>query len=859
MNLTLHFLRKDLRRSRLLLGFWLALVALKCAAMAWSLRPGDHVAQATYGAISTFLPFLQFLVLAVLVALVVQEESPAGTTGFWFTRPMPRPAVLRSKAAYALLLLAIPVIAEIPVLAAAGFTRHDLVLAVPEIVLEQLQVIAAAAVLAALTPSFGRFAISGAVAWVAVSLSSLGATWLRASLERGGADAIMQGFPSTLNHTITIADETLIAAGLAGAFAYQFLSRRTGRALAIAISTELGGLAVTNAWHWDFFPSLKDPPAKIRLDTASISTVLTQTSAIDDQQMQGQSNPSKRIEGWLYVQGLPSGYGVLPRAVRTKLTLSTGETVPSRNPRLPKFGYTPSPLLFESATEGAFIFGYPNYHFPEGGTSSGLAEVDADTFRRYAGRPLACAADIDLELVQFVVKARMPLVRGAHAHSGSETEFITDILQDGERTDIILELRRPNLLFERPAELPYSSGYLVYLNQMETCYLLVNQKRAEAVRVNMNETRSIQGPEQNGRIMRQTWRLSFGSDSWAPTPDLTPAWLADAELVEVTPMPVAEFTQSLTDGDFLLNAPNQLKTRIPDPPPTDTSWLTRVSLPKDATKEAAREYVDRVLAVAGNWEAPPRWSTLPEDMLANVGPEHLDVLLEARGLRPQQRDLITTAILRTAGAQNRALVLGGLATDRRLVSLVVKFHWESGCRKVLLDALADQKQDNLPYNWIVAAANLKDPSTYPALKAYLVRSRNRQAAYFAIRRLPGIDIGPTVAAAWKRAQSGPRAELVDAACMAIDQGYPEALDTLVGVLRDNDVSEPQLHQRAMTLVQRYTPARGDATALVAWYDAHKDRLAFNVRRRKFLPTDNSGTHIPNPGGVDQAPGHAPPT
>jgi hypothetical protein len=71
--------------------------------------------------------------------------------------------------------------------------------------------------------------------------------------------------------------------------------------------------------------------------------------------------------------------------------------------------------------------------------------------------------------------------------------------------------------------------------------------------------------------------------------------------------------------------------------------------------------------------------------------------------------------------------------------------------------------------------------------------------------------------------------------MAIDAGYPDALATLVEVLRQDDLSAPQQITRAMTLIKRYTPATGDAAAVVAWYDANKDRLVFDARRRKFLP------------------------
>jgi hypothetical protein len=40
----------------------------------------------------------------------------------------------------------------------------------------------------------------------------------------------------------------------------------------------------------------------------------------------------------------------------------------------------------------------------------------------------------------------------------------------------------------------------------------------------------------------------------------------------------------------------------------------------------------------------------------------------------------------------------------------------------------------------------------------------------------------------------------------------------------------------LTLVRRYTPATGKASAVVAWYDANKDRIVFDADQKKFLPS-----------------------
>jgi hypothetical protein len=188
-----------------------------------------------------------------------------------------------------------------------------------------------------------------------------------------------------------------------------------------------------------------------------------------------------------------------------------------------------------------------------------------------------------------------------------------------------------------------------------------------------------------------------------------------------------------------------------------------------------------------------------------------------------------------SGPNDKAAVLRALAGDPALVDLVVRFNWQADCRDTLIAALRDPEKNSLPRGWITAVAKLQDPATYPDLKAYLVRTRYRQSTYNEIRRLPGIDLRETVDASWKRAKSGTPAEVTDAAAMAADVGYPDALETLVNILRAGDFNEPQQITRALTLVRRYVPATGNAAALVAWYDANKDRLTFSAGQRKFMP------------------------
>ena len=152
MNIPLHIFKKDLRHTRILMSLWLAMVLVQFSLVAIGVNPSDHVMQAVYAAVGYLMPMLTALVVIVIIPLVVHGEPLVGTTAFWFTRPVDRPALLCAKAFYALSLVSVPLVVELIILAVNGATLRQLALAFPEILMGSLSLVLAVAVLAALTP-----------------------------------------------------------------------------------------------------------------------------------------------------------------------------------------------------------------------------------------------------------------------------------------------------------------------------------------------------------------------------------------------------------------------------------------------------------------------------------------------------------------------------------------------------------------------------------------------------------------------------------------------------------------------------------------------------------------------------------
>jgi hypothetical protein len=833
MSLILHLCKKDFRRSYLLLATWLLLVVLQWGLTASSLNPAGYLAHGASGTFFSIGSFLEAIVVAVLVALLVFEEPPAGTTGFWLARPLPPGAVLREKVLFAAVLIGLPLVAEIWVLHAAGVTRHDLLLAVPEIVIAGLQWIVAIALIAALTVSFGQFAIAAVVVWVAMALLSMLAQRLGSFLS---PDDYLEAGRGMLGQSRTIAAGVLAILGLGIAFVYQYLTRRRGRALAIALACELGVIAVGNFWPWNFFPLPPAPPAGIKVDSSQIKMQLRESQVQDQFRPQNAGEPKKNVAGTLAIVGLPPGYVALPTRVHPRLSFPDGRALPVGEPTASNYIFQPSAAVLEAALgSGAFVYGWRGFSFT---LPTGLVAVDPDIFRKYANQPFTFSADFEFAVARFFVAARMPLVKGAHSDRGSEHTFVTAVLRDGDGVDVLIQRRNVKLLFGRPRTDDLPQKFLMSMEYHRKTYLLFNRKNQEAVRT--NGINLLSQPVQNSRLSQEIWRLSFGPESYYTTPKLTDAWLADAELIELKLTTEGTFSASLAVEKFTLQGPNRAKTPAPSLPAPNPAILEQASLPAGATKPQVKDYVDHVLALSQRWTSFQKTDP-PVAMLTKVGPENMDVLIGAvdRTTAFPAHEYLDAAIIELARPEDKALILQNLVTDPQLIDVVVKYKWEGDCRDTLIAMLQSDQQNYLPRNWLVAVASFKDPATYPVLKAYLLRTGARQQAYNVIRKLPGIDLRETVDVAWKLAKRTSPNATIEAAAMAIDIGYLDALDALVGVLRENDLSQPGQIERSATLVKRYTSATGDAAALVAWYDANKADLIFDAKSRKFVVSKQS--------------------
>lgn len=131
MKTVWHIVRKDLRRSRWPVVFWLGYLLIMTIWAAQALEfarwePANDVWDLRAGVIGQAM-VLQLLLLYALSVGVVQSDPTGGTRAFWLTRPISRTRLLAAKlGAVSLIGLAFPVAALVPVWIACGFLARDI-------------------------------------------------------------------------------------------------------------------------------------------------------------------------------------------------------------------------------------------------------------------------------------------------------------------------------------------------------------------------------------------------------------------------------------------------------------------------------------------------------------------------------------------------------------------------------------------------------------------------------------------------------------------------------------------------------------------------------------------------------------
>jgi hypothetical protein len=832
MRLITHLVKTDIRRLWALLVVWLALLALRGALLGANVSPADHATRELFGTLGNLVPKLEIMLLFVIVPLLVLADPLVGTTAFWLTRPISRQALFQSKTLFVAAVLILPaVLVNVIVFMANGLTLRDVALAVPETVMAQVSLVMVAAVLAAVTPGFGRYAIVGVAFAVALEGSEMVVQWARSYVDSASVMRRQLDFSLARSSFVATSLWIMVAGGIV--VAHQYFTRKTARSIAAAALFAAAALAAQHLWAWDFLaprlPESAAPPfdlSKVKVEMhGSINT---------NEEMAARGVPQKELWTSIDEEGVPTSYLLLPKRVRPHLQSADGTALETREPRENQLVIETHSNALDSA-----LGGIPVINAGDAQTAvTTLFTMSEDAYHQYRDQPLSFWADIDFEAVKFAVAAEMPVTKGARFDHGSLRIMITGILRQPDGVDILLRERQPNLLLDRAnrfSPMPQPHSYW-------PVYVLRNKKRKEAVMQNRDNGQWRSGPPLGEEpLVNRAVHLSFGPEPMCNRliPTLNDEWLADAELVRLDPAPALSFWKRLAVKDLKLNGKSGSK-EPPDVPEPKQGPLPEIDLPPNASKTQVKEYINSILLTT------LRRKKFQEDdpqvaMLVKVGAQNLGALLEVRsglksssnfewGSGTQTAAYLDAAIKQLARPEDKDLIIRALPFDDQLAEIVVEKGFQADAREVLMTRLSHER-DSLPIAWIKAVAALQDPATYPELRSYFIRCSNRKSTFAVIRMLPGFELVDAVAEAWKKAKYDDWGATWLCG-IAAEYGHADALQKAADILRTTNRKD--YLEETREVLKKLTPASGDDPALLAWFDANRDKLVFDQQSKKYI-------------------------
>ncbi|MDD2241110.1 MAG: hypothetical protein PHO14_03740 [Kiritimatiellae bacterium] len=822
MNLVRHIFKKDVRHLRGLLTAWGLLVLLQAGLSGSGLAASaDNMAwEVAFGLIGILVPLLQNLLVLVMVPLLIQDEPLVGTTAFWFTRPISWRDLLKSKVLFCGgLLLLLPLGVEVAVLAANQASLGQLVLAVPEILLNRLGTLMLVAALAVLTPTFARFILVAALALVAYMLIQFSITIATAFINPMAMVRATQN-PS-LVASKTIVGGLLGVLGYGAVLAHQYRTRRTPRSVLLLTGVVVLLTALPYVWKFDFMkaPGVAAVSTEDKHDDVRVTLVTEAVDVSDHFRMSGKEGRTKSVRGLVQVEGGQLGYEYRPQVKQARFTFQDGFEVTQKSTDIdfPVMDWNDASL--EHVLDGRLVSGRRGGSY----NLTSLFDIKDTDYTARHPRVGRLDATVDLEVFRYVVTGAIPLKANERIELGTEQAVITDVLEDPTGRAVILRERTLTLLLDRQAMRARNRA-----GSARVTYLLRNQAQRELVLSEKDVGHSINMMARAvQRLSIRSVRLKFGDDEGGLAALFTPEWLAGAELVRVEAVPVGTLTRELKAGDVKLSGSSRRMFAKSKTPEEVTAALDRIQLPENPTEDDIRVYIRAVRdASAGQREWGPRDRQV--GMLQKIGSAHLELLVE----EDPDSHYLSHVVPALITEEHQAWVVEHLRMYPWLAKVVWKNEWTEAARPELIKGLRQQRR-HLPSVWIKAVASFEDPATYDDLVDYFVSQENRENTYQVLSRLEDIDLDAAVARAWKNARFESDRQTANMIPIAIAHGHEDALR--IGILDGlGDTPKRFFGRQAIRhAVEAHTEATGTDQELADWYQANKLRLVFDPQAQKF--------------------------
>ena len=533
MNQIAHIIRKDLRHLRSLLLVWLGLLILQ-AVLTGGVHPFiDDIR--TMDLLSNFVPLLslmEFLLLTVIIAQLIQADSLVGSTAFWLTLPISRGGLLASKSILLVLFVILPtLLVEVVLHFANGITVFDVFRSIPQILIFPLLLTAIPMLLASLTPNLPRLVFSGITLVAALALLNL---------------AIEALYTSTTTNvyvwwSATIVLPLFVFLGSLLVIVHQYLTRRTTLSTFLAASGVLLAVLIIFFWPWDILgftaqriEVLETGNVKARLDEETLT--LNRSPRLQDSE--------RSLRGNIVLDNLARDFLVTPTRISSHLSF-------------------PPDSVIRSETDHPFVIGFPGFSsrrltekrvaaltealgnvvflnseafiLPE--TFPVLLKTTEAHYNQFGQDRGSYSAQVEFAVHKYQ-GTEIPLKRNSKYDRGSDHLRVVDVTRELGRLIVTLDESGHNFILDEWKEVRY------VLHNAPKREALIASRRAISLTKNVNLT-----PFPDTLVIKRLI-LEFVSPHNAPPIDKV--WLRTAKLVRVETRRVGRFSKSIQLDDLVL-------------------------------------------------------------------------------------------------------------------------------------------------------------------------------------------------------------------------------------------------------------------------------------------------------------------
>ncbi|MDD2238002.1 MAG: hypothetical protein PHG65_12420, partial [Kiritimatiellae bacterium] len=446
-SLVMHLFKKDVRHLRGILLVWVLLIASQAILVGSGITASadDMATMVTFQVLSAVLPVLKIIAAIVLIPLLIHGEPLTGTTAFWLSRPLSRKTILAAKGLFiGLLLILFPLLVEVGIFAGNGVLVCHILLAIPEILIGDTALILQVMVLAVLTRNFARFAIAGVVIYIAIMMLSVAVYISR--LYFGGMDSMLfASEPGLVASRGLVAHLLVLLFGLAVVL-NQYLTRKTGRSIILAVVGFALQFACSQLWGINFFAEEKAAPdaSIVRCEELELSLDQSHRSSSDEFQMRRTESPRKEFSMRIEAEGLGDEYVVRPTETIARLDYADGVVLTSTNRINNRFGLRDQDMRALAALFAGYeVLNRSSYVWQ----STKIISVSTEQYFKYGRMEGTLSLDVEAEISGYRVAAEIPLQEGARYSSGSEHLVVSRIMKQSSGCTVILRESKVNLLF----------------------------------------------------------------------------------------------------------------------------------------------------------------------------------------------------------------------------------------------------------------------------------------------------------------------------------------------------------------------------------------------------------------------------